>query len=482
MPKRGGFLLLASLLFLALILPQTLNLSFYHDEVMELTQYEKSPLEFVSYMVRGHLVRPPLFGIVQHYWMRAFGETELGLRSLSLLFSLACIPLVYGVAKSVYDVGTARAAVLLYSTSPFVLLWGRAAGWYPMMMAWLLMANGALLKLDRGRRYALLYGVSLLLALYTNYYAVALLLSHASYVLLFKRNLARRALAAQLVAVLLFAPWIPTVLRQFGHLRSILNLPEALGGLKTMAYVFYSFGLGETLLPSHTLPVSLFWLAVLWLVTAGVAKSDRRLSFLWISQIGLMLVAGLATRSLAPYRAYPFVVPFLIMLAAGFRTMSAVRSRWVLCLALLFPAWSLSILHFQSGREYLKIGMLEPWRAVHARIAGSTSENDTVIHRSEVLTHYNKLRPARARLVWLDDIAEARPLGAGSVWLMESFSSYRPDSVKAFEELRLEMERTYGPPKRQEALLRDPWWNEKRRWVPEWAFREEKLVLYEFSR
>ncbi|MBI2891115.1 MAG: glycosyltransferase family 39 protein [Nitrospirae bacterium] len=475
-----GLVAAAALLHLALLIPPTLQHSFYHDEVMELPVYRRGVVEIVSHLASGNFVRPPLFGLLQHVWMGLWGESEVALRSLSIVFSVLCVPAMGALGRVAFGEGAARAAIWLCAVSPLALLWGRVAGWYPVMMLWVLLANRCLL--GRGGGWASAgYFVTLVLALYTNYYAVALVTAHALFLLWARPEGRRGKLVALALAIAAFAPWVPVVFSQFAWLRTITNLPEGLGWGKTTAYVLYAFTLGETFLPSHAVWVTIAAAGAGFLLWAAWREGPRRATVLFLGQIALMLAAGLLSGSLAPYRAYPFASLYWILLARGMG-----KGAGRIGAILLAVPWIWSVVNFETGSEYLKMGFLEPWREVHAELAETLGADDLVVHDSSVLAHYLRLRPIAAAVEPLPVDAEAwvaantiRLAEAARVVMLHARSSYRPTLNTRFEALA-DMLRRRCAEEVAAPLLRDPAWREKARWAPGWAFADVKMLRHDF--
>lgn len=75
-----------------------LNQSLWRDEAFSVLLSEKSPLEIIRLTM--HDVAPPLYYILLHYWMIFFGDSEVVMRSLSFLFHLLTVFVVYLLARN----------------------------------------------------------------------------------------------------------------------------------------------------------------------------------------------------------------------------------------------------------------------------------------------------------------------------------------------------------------------------------------------
>lgn len=77
-------------------------------------------------------VHPPAYYIALKAWSGAFGTSELALRSLSLLFGVATIPLVYLLARRLSNETTALVAAILVTFNPFLIAYSQEARSYAM--------------------------------------------------------------------------------------------------------------------------------------------------------------------------------------------------------------------------------------------------------------------------------------------------------------------------------------------------------------
>lgn len=173
---------------------------------------------------------PPLYYLALNLWM-AGGSDEAHVRLLSALFSIACIPLMYLVAASLYQdrrAGWIAAAVLAFS--PFHIRYAQEARMYSMLVFFILLSAFCFVVAIRQRSGVAWGGfaAATTLALYTDYgamwYAAALALF---YLLSFRRlrgGWAGWTLSHAAIGVL-YLPWFPTLLRQTRRVAESFWLP-----------------------------------------------------------------------------------------------------------------------------------------------------------------------------------------------------------------------------------------------------------------
>ncbi|MFP3901731.1 MAG: glycosyltransferase family 39 protein, partial [Acidimicrobiia bacterium] len=167
----------------------------------------------------GH---PPLYYLVLHGWMQVTGEGDLAVRSLSALFGLATLPLMWVAGRRLAGRSGARWALAVAALSPFFVRYSTEARMYSLVM--LLVVAGYLLLTDAlavprpGRLVAIaLVSGLLLLTHYWSFYlvaAVGLLLVVRAVWHPPERPTTLRVIVAVAAGGLLFLPWLDSFLYQ----------------------------------------------------------------------------------------------------------------------------------------------------------------------------------------------------------------------------------------------------------------------------
>ena len=192
----------------------------------------------------GEIVRMPVlhdpgkqvfYYSVLHYYTRIFGLTEISLRSMSVIFSLITLGLVFALGREMFDEGTALAASAMWAFNPYAVVFAHTARMYPMFIA---IALAHLLTLLRVRARpsvasAIICGVLGAAMLYTHMAGLLILGAEAAILI---RDLVggRRdtmAWAAIILASILFVPYLPIAIRQsqqmvYGHWLDYLGPPH----------------------------------------------------------------------------------------------------------------------------------------------------------------------------------------------------------------------------------------------------------------
>ncbi|MBP7967666.1 hypothetical protein KAZ66_05360 [Candidatus Woesebacteria bacterium] len=112
---------------------------------------------------------PPFYYILLHFWMNIFGSSEIAMRSLSLIFFLATLYILYDTCLYVLKIPHKRTAVyfLLFLFNPFLLTYAFEARMYMMVTFFITLSY---FSLWTGRKK--LYIISIVLGLYTHYLSI----------------------------------------------------------------------------------------------------------------------------------------------------------------------------------------------------------------------------------------------------------------------------------------------------------------------
>ena len=176
----------------------------------------------------GH---PPLYYLLLHGWIELFGDGDEAVRSLSGVFSLAALPLMWLAGGRYAGRAAAGAGLVLLATNPFAIRYATEARMYALVTL-LVLAGWLSLRaaLDRPSRLALAgTAVTTGLLLLTHYWSFYLVAA-TGLVLLWSwrggRAGARRALLAMAVGCVLFVPWLPAFVDQAGSTGTPWGTPQ----------------------------------------------------------------------------------------------------------------------------------------------------------------------------------------------------------------------------------------------------------------
>jgi 4-amino-4-deoxy-L-arabinose transferase-like glycosyltransferase len=336
---------------------------FWIDEVFMTTMATERSLSELLFVVPQFEPHPPLYNVFMWAWVGIFGTSEIAMRSSSVLFSIATIPLVYLLVRRLFDRPTAVIVGTFVAVSPFQIWYAQEARMYAPLVLLTVASFYLLVRLTESytRRTAIGYvAVGVALA-YLHIYGLFVLLAQ---VLFLGWQLAGNADTEvrpfrRLVGIygsigLLTSPWTGLLLHrlvapdQYPADAAAWLQPPALDVL-VEALSLLSFGVTPATRPYSVLsqPPRLFLLAVavplvvlVGLNTMGEFRSERselRLLFLWL--LVPILVPFLISVTVRPIFQLRYVIvaapAFLILVARGIQSLSSRPVRYGLVLLIL---------------------------------------------------------------------------------------------------------------------------------------------------
>jgi uncharacterized membrane protein len=213
--------------------------------VAEVRAYQNPNPDRTTWQVIDGLARldpqhPPLYYVLARLWVGLFGMGTGALRSLSVLASLLGLPAAWWLGRELASRRAGWIAALLWSVSPFFVLYAQEAREYALWGTEILVMCAALLRAMRlteaGARGAsveagataaaggamgawALYALSVIVGLYTSFSTVSVMLAHTLFVIARERARPNRvslsAAASLAVSVLAFVPWGLNLARSF---------------------------------------------------------------------------------------------------------------------------------------------------------------------------------------------------------------------------------------------------------------------------
>jgi hypothetical protein len=292
----GILLLLITLLALGLRLFGLDSQSLWYDEAFSVYLARMGLAEITARTAAD--IQPPLYYYLLHGWIQLVGDSERGLRGLSLLFGVLTVPLMYAAAWQLFSrlPATQRRlagllAALLVAISPLHVWYGQEARMYTLLTFLCLLSSYLLLlvipRSIRGQnRWATLalwaaYTLVNIAALYTHYFAVFCLGFQALYLFLVwweaglrPARLILGGLASLLVTALAFLPWLPNLITRYGADASYW--PGRLKFVEVLLDIVVSFIGGESVFEATGTMLAIgYGLVLLLCMAALVAQAVR---------------------------------------------------------------------------------------------------------------------------------------------------------------------------------------------------------------
>lgn len=399
--KREPYhVLLALLLYGVFGLYQLGFTTFFVDEATRAYQASLSVPALLGELKSD--IHPPLYMLVQHGWQRLFGQSDVVLRSLSVLVAGLGLLLVYGTWRLLEVPLRMRLfALLLLATSPSYVEYSRLAFSWPLFSA---LVSGMVFCLMALRRQASLPAlVGLILAssgaLFTNYLAGVLGIAAALFWLFGRKRFAAplRWMAYWAVAVVvLYSVWLPTFFDQWKaqlhdtaslsfHARSARFVPR-------LAACGFQFVLGDSSNPADWGIVGSAALVALALIALGIralrapdeTKSPSVLTREYFVLQLVLFAAGLCAMTwlhgeqhyLFTAERLQFALPALMLLAG----VGLYRLKWgSLALWLLIGAHVLLHQQWLGEKSYLNWAYHTHWNTYCQRLAKHAQQPEETV-------------------------------------------------------------------------------------------------------
>jgi len=198
--------------FLRLI---NLNQSLWLDEAF---QYKSTYFFSLKDLLTVYLpndFNPPLSYLINFFFNRAFGWSEVALRLPSVIFGVLTVWLVYKLGRLLFNKQKpAIFASLLLATAPLHLYYSQEARMYSLVTLAVTGSIWALISFLKTNRHLLWYIFFSILVIYSHYLAWFIFPAHLAITFLLKRSQLKTLILSQLLSFLAFLPWLPIFLQQ----------------------------------------------------------------------------------------------------------------------------------------------------------------------------------------------------------------------------------------------------------------------------
>ncbi len=294
---------------------------------------------------------PPLYYVLLHFWMKAFGTSDEGVRSLSGVLSVATLPLAWVIGRRFAGRAGGWVLVVFLASSPFAIYYGTEARMYSLVMFLTACGIVALMRAFDRPRPGNLIALAVVVAalLYAQYWSLYLVGALGLWLVFQawrgrpgRRRPARLSLIAVAAGCLAFVPWLPTFVYQSRYTGTPWAGTPTYAAIINAVTGFTDNQASLALTGSNQgrlLALGYFTLAGLALF--GVARGRwhidldvrtrpiaRGLAFVVFATLAAAITGGILSRSaFSPRYASVVFVPLLVMMAIGVLTFADVKLR-----------------------------------------------------------------------------------------------------------------------------------------------------------
>jgi mannosyltransferase len=380
-PVLTGRLRTVAAIGVIIVVAAGIVLRFYTHSAMWLDEAltvdrSRLPISQIAGSVK-HDGAPPLYYYMLHFWMRAFGQSNLAVRSLSGVIGVITLPVAWLAGKRVGGRTVAWTMLALTASAPFAVYYSTEARMYSLVI--LLTGCGYLAlrrALDAPRPGNLIaVGVVTAALLYTQYWSLYLVGMVGLYLLgsmLWSIHRGRQwhgplpALVAVGVGCIAFVPWLPIFYYQSKHTGTPWAAPPNFAAVIN-AVTGFTDNQGSTSAAGTNQGrlLALLYFALAALALFGVGRSDRvveldlhtrprgrGLSFVVAGTLFAAIAGGIATASaFAPRYAAVVFLPLLLLIALGTTTLLSPRVRLVVLTLAVVAGMAVSVENVNTQRS-----------------------------------------------------------------------------------------------------------------------------------
>lgn len=317
--------------------------------------------------------------IIVYFW-NTLGTNESTIRTLSVIFSIVSIPVIFGIAKDLFGEKTARITMLLTPINIFFIQNAQYARSYSLLLLLLSISTHAFIKLinKNSNLHYIVYVGSSILAVYTHIYSLFVIFSQLLFVLIIKKySLAKNLIIALLTIVIFLIPLLTSnsIHNQVGWIT-----PPSLMQLVTTLYVLS----GDMFINTIIYGALSIWLFVfLYKDMDSVTKRNCLFLIIWI---GFILFGSFFFSILVKpifNERYMFVILMPILLLISF-AIANIQNKKLLYLVLVIITLSslfrLYLWYTQKETEYTILNNKNAdWRSVNSYIENRNKTNDGIV-------------------------------------------------------------------------------------------------------
>lgn len=191
------------------------NESIWCDEANEIRISQMNLGDLTNFLKSD--LSPPLHYYLVHGWMKFISDTEISLRFMAIIISLAGVIAIYFLGKEIYSTKVGLLAAALMSFSPLQITYGVEIRMYSLLTLFGILSTLFFIKYYKksNKKNIVLYIVTSGLMIYTHYVGFFILAAHGLFIFILwiinkKINLQiRQWLIINLIIFLLFLPWLP---------------------------------------------------------------------------------------------------------------------------------------------------------------------------------------------------------------------------------------------------------------------------------
>lgn len=382
--------------------------SLWVDEIYSFRQAVKSVAMIIANAPQD--VHPPVYYALLHFWALLFGTTEAGLRSLSAIFGVAALPLMYVLGREMYSQRVGLYAALLLALSHFHIHYSQEARNYAYAVLVVILGMIGFVRYVKqfdsqsepvlSWKLLAFFLLGNTLILYSHFFALFVIAAQNALVLSFalmRRDVFRRMwkswLALQSLLLLLFVPWMEILYFQIRAVKSgfWIDPPNLMTLAETIIEFAGSFSAAALILPLCVLAVVQVRKRLVTIqddnaqgkpetVFIAHVQFDYRLALLLLWLVLPIMIPFIRSLYSTPIYYVKYTIPALpalLLLAAKGLDAFDTKVRWMRGLVGIVVAM-LCVIAWRDNRNDWNSLEKEPWKEATRLLDSATTRNDAI--------------------------------------------------------------------------------------------------------
>lgn len=242
-------------------------------------------------------VHPPLYYFLLKTWAHFFGFNIISMRLLSTMLGAGAILFAFKWLKYKYGAKVAFIGSLALATAPFIVRYGQEMRMYTLVLFIFFAATYFMqVAIDTKKKlYWIIYGVLVAAGMWTHYFMALAWCAQLVYIIsIYKLDFFKKKLfLVYILAVLLFAPWLPYLLSQFHSVQQGFWIPEISIQSLTSAWTEYTIYSSGSAASNWTTILVIANIIIYAYIVSKTFKKQRFLSILATLPILLLVLVSL---------------------------------------------------------------------------------------------------------------------------------------------------------------------------------------------
>lgn len=379
-----------SLIWIILIIATLLRLinlgaeSIWIDEATSLYHAQESFMGNIKWVASD--TNLPLYNIFLWQWIRLFGISEIAIRSLSVIFGIMSVFMIYLLGKRLFSKKIGILSAIFLSISSAHLYYSQEARSYSLFIFLSLLSTYFFYNYLTEKKGRLFYVITTILMIYTHIFSVFVILIQNLFLIYKQRKRLKQLIEwfiLQLIIILSFLPWLPILLFQVSGIQDNFWITKP-----DIIFVFKTFLEFSGNIISLIISIVLIYFLVIRLTQLDIREKENLVFLLLLIFLPISLIY-IYSRIFTPMyvnRYFLFALPAFFILISFMSSLVKHKKLAkfiviILIISMLFS--SVYVLFIKSKPD---------WRKVNDFFKENLEDNDTIFiqptYQVEPFTYY----------------------------------------------------------------------------------------------